>query len=124
MNKRAGEAVHRALAITVVFAIGLILLISIKPGKCLRREFAQEKISLTSESSGSIEKITRELTNTTAENRTLLFEQKKVLGEIKRRLEHETLSLEKELRDFLPKSQHKLVRDLPKTLLREISRYT
>ena len=51
-------------------------------------------------------------------------EQKKVLGEIKRQLEHKTLSLEKELHDFLPKSQHKLVRDLPKILLREISRYT
>jgi len=50
-------------------------------------------------------------------------EQKKILGRIKRRLEQERLSLEKELRDFLPKNQQKLIRDLQAILLREISRH-
>lgn len=54
----------------------------------------------------------------------IAVEQKKSLKEIKNRLEHEKLSLEKELCDFLPKNQRKLIRDLPKVLLQEISRYT
>lgn len=75
MKNGAGGGIHRTWAITVVVAIGLILLISVRPGKYLRREYAQEKISLTSESSSRIEKVMRELTNTTAENRASLLEQ-------------------------------------------------
>ena len=50
-------------------------------------------------------------------------EQKRVLGEIKRQLEQEKLSLEKELRDFLPKNQRGFIRDLQAILLQEVSRY-
>ncbi|MCL5674597.1 MAG: nucleotidyl transferase AbiEii/AbiGii toxin family protein [Candidatus Omnitrophica bacterium] len=50
-------------------------------------------------------------------------EQKKILKEIKFRLENETLSLEKELRDFLPTNQRKLIRNFQKFLLMEISHY-
>ena len=46
-----------------------------------------------------------------------------ILKEIKSRLEKEKLSLKKELRDFLPRSQHKLIRNFQKVLLREISHY-
>ena len=46
-----------------------------------------------------------------------------ILKEIKSRLEKEKLSLERELRDFLPRSQHKLIRNFQKVLLRDISRY-
>ena len=46
-----------------------------------------------------------------------------ILKEIKSRLEKEKLSLEGELRDFLPRSQHKLIRNFQKVLLQEISRY-
>lgn len=50
-------------------------------------------------------------------------EQRKSLREIKRRLEHRKLSVEKELRDFLPSDQQRIIRDFHEILLREVSRY-
>lgn len=50
-------------------------------------------------------------------------EQRKPLVEIKRRLQHDKLSVSKELRDFLPLDQQKLIRDFHEILLREVSRY-
>jgi len=51
-------------------------------------------------------------------------EQRKALKEIKRRLKLEKLSIEKELRDFLPSYQQRIIRDFHEILLREVSRYT
>lgn len=53
----------------------------------------------------------------------ITVEQRKTLKEIKSRLERGKLSVVKELRDFLPLNQHKLIRDFHKVLLREVSRY-
>ncbi len=50
-------------------------------------------------------------------------EKRKVLKEIKSRLEKNKPSLEKELRDFLPRSQRRLIRNFQEVLLREISHY-
>ncbi len=50
-------------------------------------------------------------------------EQRKSLRGIKHRLEKERLSVEKELKDFLPSDQQKIIRDFHQTLVREISRY-
>ncbi|MFA5394039.1 MAG: hypothetical protein WC338_06230 [Candidatus Ratteibacteria bacterium] len=75
MKKGVRETIYWVLAITAVFAVGLILSILIRSGKYLRREYVQEKIGLTNEFSGRIEKVMRELTKTTAENRMLLIEQ-------------------------------------------------
>jgi len=50
-------------------------------------------------------------------------EQRKSLRGIKRRLEKEKLSVDKELRDFLPSDQQKIIRDFHEILMREISRY-
>ena len=50
-------------------------------------------------------------------------EQRKSLREIKCRLEKEKLSVEKELKDFLPSDQQKIIRDFHEILLREVSRY-
>jgi len=50
-------------------------------------------------------------------------EQRKVLKEIRKRLEGGNLLLEKELQDFLPRNQQKLIHNFQKVLLQEISRY-
>lgn len=50
-------------------------------------------------------------------------EQRKFLREIKFRLKQGKLSVEKELRDFLPLDQQNIIRNFHEILLREISRY-
>ncbi len=50
-------------------------------------------------------------------------EQRRPLVEIKRRLLQDKLSVSKELRDFLPLNQQKIIRDFHEILLREVSRY-
>jgi len=50
-------------------------------------------------------------------------EQRALLNKIKSHLMKERISVEKELRDFLPEDQQKIIRHFPDILLKEISRY-
>ncbi len=51
-------------------------------------------------------------------------EKRKVLREVKARLNKIKFSFGKELKDFLPRRQHTLIRNFQQILLKEISRYT
>ncbi|MDD3725823.1 MAG: nucleotidyl transferase AbiEii/AbiGii toxin family protein [Candidatus Ratteibacteria bacterium] len=53
----------------------------------------------------------------------ILVEQRKFLIEIKRKFKKEKLSVEKELKNFLPSDQQKIIRNFNEIFLLEISRY-
>ena len=53
----------------------------------------------------------------------ITVEQRKCLNSIKKKIENDKVYVEKELKDFLPADQQKLIRNFNEILLREVSQY-
>ena len=53
----------------------------------------------------------------------ITVEQRKCLNSIKEKIKNDKVYIEKELKDFLPADQQKLIRNFNEILLREVSQY-